>query len=83
MRQIVKVAKHCCDRRVFHHDINTRNILIDPDTLKVKLIYFSSGDLMKDEVYSSFSGSGDYFPPGQWNVFCGSFYCLDSGCGPV
>lgn len=57
MRQVVGAAKHCCDRGVFHRDIKPENIIINPDTLEVKLIDFGCGDLMKDEVYTSFSGN--------------------------
>lgn len=56
MQQVVEAAHHCCDRGVLHRDIKTENILINPDTLQVKLIDFGCGDLLTDEVYRRYAG---------------------------
>ncbi|TSK77031.1 Serine/threonine-protein kinase pim-3 [Bagarius yarrelli] len=67
MRQVVRAASQCFDRGVFHRDIKPENLLINPETLEVKLIDFGCGDLMKDEFYSSYSGTPAYTPP-EWIV---------------
>ncbi|KAM9495187.1 uncharacterized protein Hap1MRO34_016119 [Clarias gariepinus] len=51
MQQVVRAAQHCCDSGVFHGDIKPANILIDPDTMEVKLINFDCGDLLTDKHY--------------------------------
>ncbi|XP_047667184.1 uncharacterized protein LOC113647731 isoform X2 [Tachysurus fulvidraco] len=68
MRQVARAAKHCCDRGVFHRDIKSDNIIINPDTLEVKLIDFGCGDLMKDDLYNSYSGTPVFCPP-EWVLF--------------
>lgn len=57
MRQVVLAARHCCDHGVFHRDIKLENILVHLTTLEVKLIDFGCGDLMKDEPFTSYSGT--------------------------
>lgn len=52
MKQMVQAAHHCCDCGVFHNDIKPENILINMETLQVKLIDFGSGDLLKDTPYN-------------------------------
>ncbi|RXN25172.1 serine threonine- kinase pim-2-like protein [Labeo rohita] len=39
------------------------NLLINPDTLKVKLIDFGCGDFLTKMSYTSFAGTRDYCPP--------------------
>lgn len=51
MRQVVKAARHCCDQGVFHNDIKPENILINIETMQVKLIDFGCGDLLQDTPY--------------------------------
>lgn len=41
----------CCQRGVFHCDIKLDNLLINPETLEVKLIDFGCGDLMRETGY--------------------------------
>ncbi|XP_060754270.1 serine/threonine-protein kinase pim-2-like [Neoarius graeffei] len=67
MQQIVNAARHCRDRGVIHRDIKDQNILINPQTLDVKLIDFGCGDLLKDTPYTEYSGSQDYEPP-EWII---------------
>ncbi|KAK3542194.1 hypothetical protein QTP86_017102, partial [Hemibagrus guttatus] len=55
MRQVVQAALHCYLRGVLHHDIKPQNILINPDTLAVKLIDFGCGDLMIYEPFREYS----------------------------
>ncbi|XP_043116379.1 serine/threonine-protein kinase pim-2-like [Puntigrus tetrazona] len=40
MRQAVLAAKHCIERGIFHNDIKTDNLLVNTETLQLKLIDF-------------------------------------------
>ncbi|KAL0168833.1 hypothetical protein M9458_037055, partial [Cirrhinus mrigala] len=53
MRQVTKAAYVCCQREVFHRDIKMANLLINNETLEVKLIDFGCGDILKTAVYNS------------------------------
>ncbi|KAF5897318.1 aurora kinase-like isoform X1, partial [Clarias magur] len=63
--QVIVAARHCCDCGVFHNDINPGNILINTETLQIKLIDFGSGDLLKDTPYKYRSRTPDYNAP-EW-----------------
>ncbi|XP_058231798.1 serine/threonine-protein kinase pim-1-like [Hemibagrus wyckioides] len=65
MRQVVQAARHCCDCGVLHRDIKPENILINTDTLQLKLIDFGCGDLLQDTPYRYYAGTDAYFPP-EW-----------------
>lgn len=56
MWQVIHAANICCERGVFHRDIKLENLLVNPDTLEVKLINFRCGTLMKDSAYVAFNG---------------------------
>ncbi len=56
MAQAAMAAHICCQRGVFHRDIKLENLLMNPETLEVKLIDFGCGDLLKDSGYKSFYG---------------------------
>ncbi|XP_073781912.1 uncharacterized protein pimr209 [Danio rerio] len=45
-RQVVLAAKHCADQSIFHKDIKSDNILINTDTLQLKLIDFGCSELI-------------------------------------
>lgn len=55
MIQLIRALKHCRKRGIMHRDVKPENILIQTDTLKVKLFDFGCGDLIK-EVYTEFAG---------------------------
>ncbi|KAK3560557.1 hypothetical protein QTP86_010963 [Hemibagrus guttatus] len=57
MSQVVKAARHCCDAGVLHRDIKAENLLINPDTLEVKLIDFGCGDLFTHTPYTEYEGT--------------------------
>ncbi|XP_058267370.1 protein kinase C-like 1 [Hemibagrus wyckioides] len=65
MRQVVQAAHHCSDCGVLHRDIKPENILINTDTLQLKLIDFGCGDLLQDIPYRYYAGTTAYSPP-EW-----------------
>ncbi|XP_056327102.1 serine/threonine-protein kinase pim-1-like [Danio aesculapii] len=70
MWQAVYAANVCCYRGVFHRDIKLQNLLVNPDTLEVKLIDFGCGDYMMESAYSNFSGTEAYIPPEFYERGC-------------
>ncbi|XP_048067021.1 serine/threonine-protein kinase pim-3-like [Megalobrama amblycephala] len=63
MRQVVTAARICGERGVFHSDIKLENLLINQNTMQVKLIDFGCSRPLKKSAYSSFSGTRVYAPP--------------------
>ncbi|XP_043073861.1 serine/threonine-protein kinase pim-1-like [Puntigrus tetrazona] len=63
MRQVTDAAAACCSKSVFHRDIKMPNILVNVETLEVKLIDFGCGDLLKKTSYTTYSGTARYCPP--------------------
>lgn len=57
MLQVVRASRHCCDRGILHRDVKVQNLLINTNTLQVKLIDFGCGDLLKDKPYKSYIGN--------------------------
>ncbi|KAF4118585.1 hypothetical protein G5714_000636 [Onychostoma macrolepis] len=73
MRQATQAAYMSCQRGVLHQDIKKENLLINKDTLEVKLIDFGCGDLLQSASYATFMGTQMYCPPefiseGNWIV---------------
>ncbi|XP_052386606.1 serine/threonine-protein kinase pim-1-like [Carassius gibelio] len=63
MWQAIDAAVVCCSRGVFHRDIKMPNLLVNTETLEVKLIDFGCGDLLKSSSYKTYSGTAMYCPP--------------------
>ncbi|XP_056619336.1 uncharacterized protein LOC130433469 isoform X2 [Triplophysa dalaica] len=61
--QATEAAEICCMRGVFHRDIKVENILINPNTMEVKLIDFGCGALFKNSDYTDFMGTDVYLCP--------------------
>ncbi|XP_016398996.1 serine/threonine-protein kinase pim-2-like [Sinocyclocheilus rhinocerous] len=65
MRQLVLAVQHCIDHGVFHNDIHADNILVNTDTLELKLIDFGAAHLLEGAGYDSWKylGAVEYCPP--------------------
>ncbi|XP_057197326.1 uncharacterized protein LOC130558742 [Triplophysa rosa] len=60
--QAAEAAQLCCKRGVFHGDIKLENLLINPNTLEVKLMAFGCGNLLKSSTYNKYMGMFYHFP---------------------
>lgn len=54
--QVLRAVRHCHSRGVLHRDIKSKNIIIHLVTGKVKLIDFGCSTLLRNMVYTKFSG---------------------------
>uniref|UniRef100_A0A9J8DD21 non-specific serine/threonine protein kinase n=1 Tax=Cyprinus carpio carpio TaxID=630221 RepID=A0A9J8DD21_CYPCA len=64
MRQAIEAANVCMKSGVFHRDIKMENLLVNQDTMEVKLIDFGCGAQLKKFAYEVFSGiTNAYCPP--------------------
>ncbi|XP_047016364.1 uncharacterized protein LOC108276327 isoform X2 [Ictalurus punctatus] len=64
MLQVFRAAHHCFKRGVLHGDIHNQNILINPDTLEVKLIDFGCGEFLSGNTNTMCEGLTSYI----WNL---------------
>ncbi|KAG1947362.1 serine/threonine-protein kinase pim-2 [Pimephales promelas] len=63
MAQAAMAAHMSCRRGVFHSDIKLENLLINTETLEVKLIDFGCGSFLQESAYDVFCGTKVYCPP--------------------
>ncbi|XP_072556891.1 serine/threonine-protein kinase pim-1-like isoform X1 [Paramormyrops kingsleyae] len=63
--QVLQALRHCEKHNVLHRDLKPENLLIELQSLQVKLIDFGCGDIWRDSVYTEFAGTEDYTPP-EW-----------------
>ncbi len=54
MRQVIRATKVCCDNGVLHRDIKPENLLVNQDTMEVKMIDFVCGAFMKKSAFKVF-----------------------------
>uniref|UniRef100_A0A6Q2Z6W5 non-specific serine/threonine protein kinase n=1 Tax=Esox lucius TaxID=8010 RepID=A0A6Q2Z6W5_ESOLU len=63
-RGIIKQAVLACrDRGYLHRDVKGENLLLQTDTLQVKLIDFGCCNLLKEDPYLEYSGTVEYCQP--------------------
>jgi serine/threonine protein kinase len=94
IKQTLQAVNHCLSHKVDHRDLKDENLLVDPDTLQVKLIDFGSASQLTEKAYTRFQGTDVYLPPEwytrnsylalpatSWAIGCLIFTCL-SGDSP-
>ncbi|XP_048017723.1 serine/threonine-protein kinase pim-1-like [Megalobrama amblycephala] len=63
MHQVVTAARICFERGIFHSDIKLENLLINENSLQVKLIDFGVSRSFKTFGYTRYFGTKLYAPP--------------------
>jgi len=56
IRQLVRIVTDVSKAGVFHRDIKDENLLLEPDTEKLYLIDFGSGEELRTSEYHTYSG---------------------------
>ncbi|ROL44237.1 Serine/threonine-protein kinase pim-1 [Anabarilius grahami] len=73
MHQVVTAARICFEKGVFHSDIKLENLLINENSLQVKLIDFGVSRSFKTYGYTRYIGTKLYGPPEAFHRSC-SYY---------
>ena len=55
-KQVVDTVIECYERGVVHRDIKDENLIVDMDTVRLKLIDFGSGAFVKSEPFHDYDG---------------------------
>jgi serine/threonine protein kinase len=63
--QALEAAIACYEMGIFHRDIKSENILVNPASLEIKLIDFGCGTAWKEEHYVKYAGT-DVIAPPEW-----------------
>ncbi|NXD72282.1 PIM1 kinase, partial [Eolophus roseicapillus] len=63
-------VRHCHSCSVLHRDIKSKNIILNLATVEVKLINFNCSTLLRDMVYTKFSGTPVYYPLEWFHYHC-------------
>ena len=67
--QIFKCAEKLHNGGIVHRDFKDENILINPETLEIKVIDFGCAEKIKENVLKTASGTLEYFAP-EWFKYC-------------
>ncbi|KAK9962729.1 hypothetical protein ABG768_008083 [Culter alburnus] len=70
MHQVVTAARICIERGVFHSDIKLENLLINENSLQVKLIDFGVSKSLNMFGYKRYNGTKLYGPPEAFRRKC-------------
>ncbi|XP_051718411.1 serine/threonine-protein kinase pim-2-like [Ctenopharyngodon idella] len=70
MHQVVTAARICFERGIFHSDIKLENLLINENSLQVKLIDFGVSRSLKKSGYTRYIGTRIYAPPEAFHKTC-------------
>ena len=65
LKQVVETIWQCFNQSVAHHDIKDENILLDPNTIEIKLIDSGGGALLENRPFRDFLGTMVYSPQ-EW-----------------
>lgn len=77
IEQVIDISTQLSAVKIAHRDIKDENIMIDLQTLKVKLIDFGCAiEFCYNDNFTTFSGTSEFYPP-EWFQF--GFYCPMKG----